>query len=64
VVAVGRGNTQQKVQELVRYYSPIVLQIYSPDLAPQDFHLFGPLKQHFGGHRLHSSEEVEMAVSE
>ncbi|GFO30057.1 histone-lysine N-methyltransferase [Plakobranchus ocellatus] len=22
---------------------------YSPDLAPSDFHLFGPLKRHLGG---------------
>jgi hypothetical protein len=27
-------------------HSPIVVQSYSPDLAPSDFHLFGPLKQH------------------
>jgi histone-lysine N-methyltransferase SETMAR len=35
---------------------------YSPDLAPSDFHLLGPLKSHFGGKRLVDVEKVEMMV--
>jgi histone-lysine N-methyltransferase SETMAR len=41
-----------------------MLLSYSPDLAPSDFHLFEPLKQHLGGRRFHSNGEVEMAVRE
>jgi histone-lysine N-methyltransferase SETMAR len=32
---------------------------YSPDLAPSDFHLFGPLNNHLGGKRFANGEEVE-----
>jgi hypothetical protein len=46
-------------QGLVRCYSPVVLQSYTPDLAPTDPHLFGPL----GGRPFHNSE-VEMADRE
>jgi hypothetical protein len=35
---------------------------YSPDLAPSDFHLFGPLKNHLGGERFADDEEVETEV--
>lgn len=37
---------------------------YSPDLAPSDFHLFGPLKEAMGGRKFHSDEEVRNAVHE
>jgi hypothetical protein len=33
---------------------------YSPDLAPSDFHMFGPLKEAMGGKRFCSEEEVRM----
>jgi hypothetical protein len=36
-----------------------MLQPYSPDLAPLDFHLFGTLKQDLRGCQFHNSEEVE-----
>lgn len=36
---------------------------YSPDLAPSDFHLFLKLKQHLGGQRFNTDEEVKEAVS-
>jgi hypothetical protein len=52
------------MQESVRCYSPAVLQSYSSDLAPSNFHSFGSLKHHFGGRRFHSNEEVEMVVRE
>jgi hypothetical protein len=35
---------------------------YSPDLAPSDFHLFGPLKHHFSGERFPDDDAVERAV--
>ncbi|KAJ4451980.1 hypothetical protein ANN_03464 [Periplaneta americana] len=35
---------------------------YSPDLAPSDFHLFGPLKKFLGGQRFGSDEEVKSVV--
>jgi len=34
---------------------------YSPDLAPGDFHLFGPLKEFLGGQHF-STEEVKQAA--
>jgi histone-lysine N-methyltransferase SETMAR len=37
---------------------------YSPDFAPTDFHLFGPLKKHLGGHRFQDVVEVQQAVSQ
>ena len=36
----------------------------SPDLAPSDFHLFGPLKEALGGKMFCSNEEVIEAVRE
>jgi hypothetical protein len=39
-----------------------MLQSYRPDLAPLNFHMFGPLKQHLEGCQFHNNEEVEMAV--
>jgi len=37
---------------------------YSPDLAPSDFHVFGPLKQAMGGKSFRSDKEVQQAVHE
>ena len=39
-------------------------QPYSPDLAPSDFHVFGPLKGAMGGKSFRSDEEVQQAVHE
>ena len=36
----------------------------SPDLAPSDFHMFGPLKEAMGGKKFRSDEEVRHAVHE
>jgi histone-lysine N-methyltransferase SETMAR len=38
--------TQERVQEL--QWGLLEHPTYSPDLAPSDFHLFGPLKNHLG----------------
>ena len=37
---------------------------YSPDLAPSDYHIFGPLKEALGGTTFRSVEEVQEAVHE
>ena len=37
---------------------------YSPDLAPSDFHVFGPLKEAMGGKTFRSDEEVQQAMRE
>ena len=37
---------------------------YSPDIAPSDFHFFGPLKEAMGGKSFRSDEEVQQAVHE
>ena len=35
---------------------------YSPDLAPSDYHLFGPLKEALRGHQFTSDQELKEAV--
>jgi len=35
---------------------------YSPDLAPSDFHLFGPIKEHLQGQKFADDNEVMEAV--
>jgi len=35
---------------------------YSPDLAPSDFHLFGPMKEHLWGQKFADYNEVMEAV--
>ena len=37
---------------------------YSPDLAPSDFHLFGPLKDPLRGRRFGCESELKSAVNE
>jgi hypothetical protein len=36
--------------------------LYSPDLAPLDYHLFGPLKDYLRGHHYETDEAVQEAV--
>jgi hypothetical protein len=43
-IAVCNMDTIQKIKCNVLPHPP-----YSPDLAPSDYHLFGPLKEHLGG---------------
>jgi hypothetical protein len=38
--------------------------LYSPDLAPRDFHVFGPLKEVMGGKSFRSDKEVQQEVHE
>jgi len=35
---------------------------HSPDLAPSDFHVFGPLKEFLGGQHFSTDDEVKQAV--
>lgn len=35
---------------------------YSPDLAPSDYHLFGPLKKHLGGKHFEGDNDVQQEV--
>jgi len=35
---------------------------YSPDLAPTDYHLFLNLKEHLGGKRMETDEEVKKVI--
>jgi histone-lysine N-methyltransferase SETMAR len=37
---------------------------YSPDLAPSDYYMFGPLKEAMGGKKFRSDEEVHQVVHE
>jgi histone-lysine N-methyltransferase SETMAR len=59
-----RPHTANRKRELLRRYNREVLDHppYSPDLAPSDFHLFGPLKKHLGGSRFSTDGEVQQAV--
>lgn len=55
--AVHTAETLQKLKFKVLDHPP-----YSPDLAPSDYHLFGPLKQALRGRRFDSDEAVKEAV--
>lgn len=35
---------------------------YSPNLAPSDFHLFGPLKKFLGGKRFQTDNDIKREV--
>jgi len=37
---------------------------YNPDLAPSDYHLFGPIKEHLGRERFCNNEEMIQDVQE
>jgi hypothetical protein len=36
--------------------------VYTPDLAPNDFHLFGPMKMHLGGQKFQTDDELKCSV--
>jgi len=61
VAAAGAGtmDTIQKLKWNVLPHPP-----YSPDLAPSDYHFFGPLKEHLGGKRFRNNEEVIQSLQE
>jgi histone-lysine N-methyltransferase SETMAR len=53
---------QERIQEL--QWELLEHPPYSPDMAPNDFHLFGPLKYHLCGKGFADDEEVKMEVAE
>ena len=59
-----RPHTSLRTQEAITKFCWTVLPHppYSPDLAPSDFHLFGPLKDTLCGTRFEDDESVIRAV--
>ena len=59
-----RPHTSLPTQEAIAKFGWTVLPHppYSPDLAPSDFHLFGPLKDGLRGTRFEDDESVICAV--
>ena len=59
-----RPHSANQTTATLRSFQWEVLQHppYSPDLAPSDFHLFGPLKHHLSGERFPDADVVERAV--
>ena len=52
--------TQEKINQL--RWEVMEHPSYSPDLAPSDYHLFGPLKTHLGGRHFANDAEVQNEV--
>ncbi|CAK9827626.1 Mariner Mos1 transposase [Anthophora retusa] len=61
---MGAKTTAQTTQECIRKLGWEILPHppYSPDLAPSDFHMFGPLKVALRGKKFGSNEEVKIQV--
>ena len=59
-----RPHTANKTVETINHLGFEVLEhpAYSPDLAPSDYHLFGPLKNASRGRRFSTDNEVREAV--
>ena len=57
-------HTSVKTVEWLQKYNWEVLEhpAYSPDLAPSDYHLFGPLKRELSGKRFTTDSELKDAV--
>ena len=56
-----RLHTAKKTLELIEHFGWEVVPHppYSPDLAPSDYHLFGPLKNHLSGTKFSDGEAVK-----
>jgi len=52
--------TQEKLAQL--YWTALEHPLYSPDLSPCGYHMFGPLKEALGGQRFDNVEQVENFV--
>jgi hypothetical protein len=59
-----RPNTAARTLETLRKLKWEVMEhpAHSPDLAPSDFHLSGPLKEALGGRRFRCDDDVKSAV--
>jgi hypothetical protein len=55
-------HPEQPRGEYRNYKGNIMNMPYSPVLARNDFHLFGPQKNHFGGKQFTDDEEVELEM--
>jgi histone-lysine N-methyltransferase SETMAR len=59
-----RPHTANKINETLRNFKWEVLEHpYTHDLAPSDFHLFGPLKHHLSAEQFPDDEAVEREVT-
>lgn len=60
-----RPHVSRNTKALIEQFGWEIVEqaAYSPDLAPSDFHLFPKLKQHLGGQRFATDEEVQNAVT-
>jgi len=54
------AHTLENLKQLK--WEAMELPVYSPDLAPSDFHLFGQLKEAFRGRRFSCDDDVKAAV--
>jgi hypothetical protein len=61
----GHPHTANKTNEMLQNLKWEVLEHtpYSPDLAPRDFHLFGPLEHHLSAEHFPDEEAVEREVT-
>jgi hypothetical protein len=59
-----RPHTAAHTVDKLRALKCVVLKHspYSPDLAPSDFHLFGPMEEHLQAHKFADDNEVMEAV--
>lgn len=57
-------HSSAKTQDWLARYNWEVVEhpAYSPDLAPSDFHLFGPLKQELSGRHFTTDDELKATV--
>jgi histone-lysine N-methyltransferase SETMAR len=60
-----RTHTANNTNETLRNFKWEVFEhpLYSPDLAPSDLHLFGPLKHHLLAEHFTDDEAVEREVT-
>jgi hypothetical protein len=65
IVASQRPHTAGHTVDTLRALKFEVLKHppYSPDLAPSDFHLFGPMKEHLRGQKFADDEVMETVQS-
>ena len=59
-----RPHTSLRTREVISSFgwTTVTHPPYSPDLAPSDFHLFGPLKVNLRGNHYGSDDDVKKAV--
>ena len=58
-----RPHTAHATGDLAQFRWDILTHsLYSPDLAPSDFHLFPELKSHLGGTHFQTNDELKNEV--